>query len=623
MHSSAFRIGKKFLAYYWDKGMTDILEIGSMDVNGSLRAGAPPEANYVGVNIEPGPGVDIVVDKGQKLPFKDGSFDLVLASSVFEHDPFWWRTLEEMFRVCKSNGYIYVSAPSNGKLHRHPLDLFRFYPDAGISMVEIGKGSHAPSARLIESFVAEQDQGEIWNDFVCVLAKGPAVGGGPSSLIYPTEKSLNVWQDNSFLHSTFSEVPEDGRKSEALIESQARNKHLSEELTKIYNSFSWRLTSPLRSLWRFKRVKMGSQNSREQGTGIVSIKWSDLQQGLDLFRLRVVDAKFCHGKSRNSLTNTIRLVKSWREEEVARRPIPGFNPIIYREHFRLPLSVDPTLHFAKSKLPSGPWQTQIFTPIGQSKRVSETGSPKTAVHIHVYFIDVFEEILTAILGNQNVPDLLITFPDISMANAIEAKTRHYQGLVTLVPLGINRGRDLGAFFFGIGGEKLSGYDVVFHVHTKKSLENKDGGPNEKDYGGKWRRFLIANLLGSSSGPRMLDEVIDRFETNQNLGVVFPADPNILGWGGYPNQTLAKQLFFAEQHLPGPDETFDFPVGSFFAARPEALTKFFNLGLNLENLPAEPLPANGTVLHALERLIGVVPTLQGFEAAAVYSPGTSR
>jgi SAM-dependent methyltransferase len=247
VHSSAARIGQKFLTNYWNDGMVSILEIGSKDVNGSLRAAAPPSAIYTGVDIEPGPGVDILVAAGSAIPFPDESFDLVLASSVFEHDIFWWKTLEEMFRVCKSSGFVYVSAPSNGPVHRHPLDLFRFYPDASLSMVEIGRKSSAPSAVLVESFVAEQDPVGIWNDFVCVLSKEPLASDSPQ-LIHLTEKCTNVWEKNRFLESTHTEIPEDGRQSEALRLSQNLNSQLERALSDVYSSVSWRVTWPLRRL---------------------------------------------------------------------------------------------------------------------------------------------------------------------------------------------------------------------------------------------------------------------------------------------------------------------------------------------------------------------------------------
>jgi hypothetical protein len=44
-----------------------------------------------------------------------------------------------MARVVKSGGFIYLNAPSNGYVHNHPLDIWRFYPDAGIALEKWAK----------------------------------------------------------------------------------------------------------------------------------------------------------------------------------------------------------------------------------------------------------------------------------------------------------------------------------------------------------------------------------------------------------------------------------------------------------------------------------------------------
>jgi SAM-dependent methyltransferase len=86
---------------------------------------------YICLDIEEHPSVDVVMKAGESFPFPDESFDLIVSSSCFEHDPCFWMTFREMCRVIKKTGYIYVSAPSNGKYHKYPGDNWRFYLDAG------------------------------------------------------------------------------------------------------------------------------------------------------------------------------------------------------------------------------------------------------------------------------------------------------------------------------------------------------------------------------------------------------------------------------------------------------------------------------------------------------------
>ena len=105
-----------------------IIDFGSYDVNGTLK----PIFNkhkYIGIDFSPGPNVDIVC-KNEDVPFKDNFFDVVVSSSCFEHDDFFWLTFLEMCRLVKPGGYIYINAPSNGPYHGYPTDNWRFYLDS-------------------------------------------------------------------------------------------------------------------------------------------------------------------------------------------------------------------------------------------------------------------------------------------------------------------------------------------------------------------------------------------------------------------------------------------------------------------------------------------------------------
>ncbi len=175
---------------YTDLEAAKILEIGACDVNGSLRQHALPTTDYVGIDLEDGPGVDIVIEPGALLPVEDDSFDLVVASSVLEHDPAFWMTFLEMCRKAKKGGYIYVNVPSNGAVHRYPEDHWRFYPDSGIALVRWAK-SQNQNIRLIESFVADRTD-DIWNDFVAVFRKEPTRKALPAKLLYEQTPSSNV-----------------------------------------------------------------------------------------------------------------------------------------------------------------------------------------------------------------------------------------------------------------------------------------------------------------------------------------------------------------------------------------------------------------------------------------------
>lgn len=174
MHPSALANARRFFEAYFAEGTAgrDLLEIGAMDVNGSLRDACPPGARYIGADLSPGKGVDVVLEDPYRLPFGDATMDACIASSVLEHTEFFWLLFEEVLRVLKPEGLFYLNVPSNGPFHRHPVDCWRFYPDSGRALVAWGRRRGFDPA-LLESYVSWQ-QADRWNDFVAVFVRESA-----------------------------------------------------------------------------------------------------------------------------------------------------------------------------------------------------------------------------------------------------------------------------------------------------------------------------------------------------------------------------------------------------------------------------------------------------------------
>jgi len=77
------------------------------------------------------------------------------------------------------------------------------------------------------------------------------------------------------------------------------------------------------------------------------------------------------------------------------------------------------------------------------------------------------------------------------------------------------------------------------------------------------------------------------------------------------------------NLPEPlPPFFNFPLGTMFWARPQALAPLFDLGLAWDDYPAEPAPIDGTTMHALERLLPLVAQHQGYKYATTHLPGVT-
>ncbi|ODT14087.1 MAG: hypothetical protein ABS35_35900 [Kaistia sp. SCN 65-12] len=208
MHDTALAIGAAVMAEYTGARPT-IVEIGAMNVNGTLRSVAPAKTKYIGIDQQSGPGVDVVVPPGADLPVATGTADLVMASSVFEHDMMFWETFGQMCRLAKPGGYIYLNVPSNGCVHSFPVDCWRFYPDAGLALERYSAKTEWP-VKLIESFVAER-QNDQWNDFVAIFQRLGGARKRKHTHIYSQFDSKNVFAENVGQRINLEENPEDIR----------------------------------------------------------------------------------------------------------------------------------------------------------------------------------------------------------------------------------------------------------------------------------------------------------------------------------------------------------------------------------------------------------------------------
>lgn len=104
-----------------------IFDIGSKETRGLYAFGsAPRDAKVVCVDIEGGPGVDLVADAHDLHMVTDGSVDCVTSVSVLEHVRNPKKVMEEIYRILKPGGIVYISVPFIFPFHAAPYDFYRF-----------------------------------------------------------------------------------------------------------------------------------------------------------------------------------------------------------------------------------------------------------------------------------------------------------------------------------------------------------------------------------------------------------------------------------------------------------------------------------------------------------------
>lgn len=115
-----------------------ILEIGSRAVSTISRPRVedfPLAEQFVGVDIHPGPGVDLVCDAHTlSSVIVPGIFDYVFSLSVLEHLAMPWLIAREINRVLKVGGEVMKSVPCAFPLHETPNDFWRF-TDRGLAQL--------------------------------------------------------------------------------------------------------------------------------------------------------------------------------------------------------------------------------------------------------------------------------------------------------------------------------------------------------------------------------------------------------------------------------------------------------------------------------------------------------
>ncbi|MFC5526994.1 rhamnan synthesis F family protein [Rhodanobacter ginsengisoli] len=305
-------------------------------------------------------------------------------------------------------------------------------------------------------------------------------------------------------------------------------------------------------------------------------------------------------------------VRSWGAGISRRKPFPGFHPGIYAERHGVEKpGLDPLASYVRAGLPEGPWRFEIIS--SEDVPGKTLGEVRVALHLHVYYPDLLGEILERLSMNVTRPDLFVSVPNEKVAAVVRKMVRKYTKQLVRIEIVPNVGRDLGPFLTTFGGAFIDQYDIVGHLHTKKSVDIAD-----EDTGKAWSQFLMENLLGGKAC--MADIILGRMAADPSIGIVFPDDPNMVGWGA--NRPYAEQLG-SKLGLDDFPENLAFPVGSMFWARTEAIRPFFDLRLDWQDYPAEPLPYDGSMLHAIERMLPLVAEKQARRIVLTNVVGVTR
>lgn len=239
---------------------------------------------------------------------------------------------------------------------------------------------------------------------------------------------------------------------------------------------------------------------------------------------------------------------------------------------------------------------------------------KIAVCIHLYYVELWEEISSYLDHFENIPyDLYITIPRENKPFVPTLKRQYPNSQVIITK---NVGFDIYPFLCFLHEIDLAEYDLIFKLHSKKNIPG-DFVRNGVNLGGTyWRDVLFRSLLGT---PARIKQILRIFERQQHVGMICAQDVLFRGRQlmAQDIDTLKVQTLLLECGLL-PRE-WDFVAGSAFVVRARLLEPLKRRNFTEEEFPPYfPRDWNG-LPYCLERVLGCMVSAQGLIIGGLPQP----
>lgn len=248
---------------------------------------------------------------------------------------------------------------------------------------------------------------------------------------------------------------------------------------------------------------------------------------------------------------------------------------------------------------------------GSAAPGSEGGSssPSVSAIVYSYYEDLIDHNLRYLASLPEGCSLYIVVVSEKMRAAWEARLRE-SGWKYEVRIQENRGRNEAAYWLTCR-DVIEGSDYICLLHDKKTPSAR---PQVK--GLYFNEHCWKNVLFS---PQYVRNIITLFERRPDLGILMPTVPMFAEWPDLilnrewaGDRDAAQRIFeMLKLHVPFDDHPAA-PWGAMFWVRGRAMAAFYRHDWTVEDFPEEPIKdADGTVLHALERMYPMIAQESGF------------
>ena len=240
---------------------------------------------------------------------------------------------------------------------------------------------------------------------------------------------------------------------------------------------------------------------------------------------------------------------------------------------------------------------------------------KCALIVYIYYVESLSTCFDYIASLNNLADIYI----VSSREETLAECKHQSELANITVknfiLKQNKGRDVASYLIECR-DVFFEYDYVCYFHDKRSphLSNKF-------FSSDFFEHCMESILPSREYAL---NVLNLLESEPKLGLLVPPP---LNWGQFyytehaldENNEIFMKEILKKLHIDLPfDRTPLAPYGDYFWCRTAALRKLFDLNWSYADLPDEPIPAEGTILHAIERIHPTIAQASGYFTSRVNS-----
>jgi len=238
-----------------------------------------------------------------------------------------------------------------------------------------------------------------------------------------------------------------------------------------------------------------------------------------------------------------------------------------------------------------------------------SSAPSVAAIVYSYYEDLIDHNLRYLASLPQGSGIFIVVVSERMKVAWDERLRQ-SGRKYEVRIQANRGRNEAAYWLTCR-DVIENHDYICLLHDKKTPSAK---PPVK--GLYFNEHCWKNVLFS---PQYVQNIIYLFESRPEIGILMPTVPMFAEWPDLilnrewaGDRDAALRVFeLLKLNVPF-DEHPAAPWGAMFWVRGRAMAAFYRHEWTVDDFPEEPLKdADGTVLHALERMYPMIAQESGY------------